>query len=198
MAYLLVPTQMAQAGEALVRFGGLPSAPNTHDFAWPRCSFCKGLMQFLAQVPLTEKERGLVFMCQNQPGLCDEWAPDAGGNAVIVVPVESPVAIQPPSQGETTLPFQMDLGVLLYEQAYEAALRDPALKRSVLGKLYGTPDWIQADETPLCNACGAAMRFVGQFEQATDGKAEMNFGGGLAYLFSCSCTSTSAKFLWQC
>ena len=198
MEFLLVPSSVAPDGKAVIRLGGLPLAPNTHAVEWPRCATCTGFMQFLAQVPLSEKEVALVFMCQNKPGLCDEWDPDAGGNTVRVVPSGEATTIQAPSAGETTLPFQVDVGVLPFEHTYESALREPALGRSVLGKLGGTPEWIQADETPHCNACRSAMRFVGQFEQATDGRVEMNFGGGLAYLFKCSCAGTSAKFLWQC
>jgi hypothetical protein len=155
-------------------------------------------MQFVMQVTLTEKDIGLVFMCQNQPGLCDEWDPNAGGNVVRVVASDGVATIRPPGMGATMLPFQMNLDAVPFEGTYESALRDATLPRQILGKLGGTPDWIQADETPLCNACGSAMSFVGQFEQANDGKVEVNFGGGLAYMFHCGCPSASPKFLWQC
>jgi len=196
--FLLVPSSIAPDGKAVIQLGGLPFAPNIYAVEWPKCMTCSGFMQFLAQVPLSEKEFALVFMCQNQPGLCDEWNPDAGGNTVRVITSGEASVIQAPGVGETTLPFQVDVGVLPFERAYEAALREPVLGKAVLGKLGGTPEWIQTDETPSCSACGSAMSFVGQFEQATNGRAEMNFGGGLAYLFQCSCAGTSAKFLWQC
>jgi hypothetical protein len=47
-------------------------------------------MQFLAQVMLgdlgQEGRQGVlsVFICQNDPGLCEEWDPAAGGNQALV------------------------------------------------------------------------------------------------------------------
>jgi hypothetical protein len=198
MKLLLVRCTDQSNSKASVKIGGLPSAAEPLQFEWPRCATCGQYMQFLMQVPLTETAAGLVFMCQNQPGLCDEWDPDAGGNVVKVVASNGSETIPPPGSAETTLPFQMDLDAVPFEQTYESALRDQTLVHRVLGKLGGAPDWIQADETPICNACGLAMSFVGQFEQATDGKVEVNYGGGLAYLFHCACSGASAKFLWQC
>ena len=45
-------------------------------------------MQFLAQLPLRECEAVLhgdqyllLFQCQSDPGMCDEWDAESGGNA---------------------------------------------------------------------------------------------------------------------
>jgi hypothetical protein len=58
------------------RTGGVPHTPS--GFEWPQCRECAGPMQFLAQVSLADAEAGSagllsIFMCQNDPGLCDEW-----------------------------------------------------------------------------------------------------------------------------
>jgi len=64
------------------RSGGLPLAPP--GFVWPLCATCGGPLQFLVQllpadVPALDHLL-LIFMCQNDPGICDEWEPFAGGN----------------------------------------------------------------------------------------------------------------------
>src|SRR6266536_2565370 len=70
------------------RSGGVPLLPP--DFAWPLCATCGGPMQFLVQL-LSEDVPELdhlllIFMCQNDPGMCDEWEPFAGGNRAFLVP----------------------------------------------------------------------------------------------------------------
>lgn len=159
------------------RIGGVPLAPA--DTPWPKCLECGGPMQFLAQISLSDipgskvpdEGRLLLFQCQNNPGMCDEWDPDLGGNRALVVDEEAAVPLEPPS-GETTL------GVVL---PVEGACR-----------LGGEPDWIQVDRTPQC--CGRPMVFVAQL----DNMDVMNFGdGGDGYAFLCA-ECGAAKFLWQC
>ena len=60
-------------------------------------------MQFLAQIPLRSVEIPefensskslLLFQCQNDPGMCDEWDASSGGNAALLADgrvVELPV-----------------------------------------------------------------------------------------------------------
>ncbi|MDX6328614.1 MAG: hypothetical protein QOI83_997, partial [Streptomycetaceae bacterium] len=44
-------------------------------------------MQFLAQLPLDDGRGVLaVFVCQNDPGMCEDWDPVAGGNRALVFP----------------------------------------------------------------------------------------------------------------
>jgi len=61
-------------------------------------------MQFLAQLPLDSLEEAkghhdqtlLLFQCQNDPGMCDEWDPNAGGNAALLVQSSPRVTLQVP------------------------------------------------------------------------------------------------------
>ena len=204
---VLCETQSGVATESL--FGGLPVAPRSVQFRWPRCKSCDKAMQFLGRVMIPEvapsKARFvLLFMCQNNPGLCDEWDAESGGNKAIIVSAENVVAIESPSDGITVRETQY--GVVLEDavfQTYDEAREGWSLltgrsRRHVLGQMFGTPSWVQADETPSCNCCRSPMRFIAQLEQGPDSKNEMNFGGGCAYLFDCVRCDDSAKFLWQC
>jgi len=158
-------------------------------------------MQFLAQVRLPELAIAglpdrllLLFMCQNDPGMCEDWNAESGDNsALIVPPTGRPLA--PPAKGETKLKgvdgvrFQPFAPGQNYEAAREAHER-------VLGQTGGAPAWIQADETPAC-ACGSPMRFVLQLEDL--GGGGINFGdAGCGYAFVCPKCPDKAKFLWQC
>jgi hypothetical protein len=198
MTLLIVQTPALRDKQEAIRFGGLPLASVNQPFDWPVCSACKGHMQFIGQLPVDSSTLALIFMCQNDPGLCDEWDPNAGGNVVKMVRIDNLDQIDAPTEGKTRLPFEIYADLLSYEGSYGAALKDSTVSKSVLGKFGGSPDWIQSEETPTCGACGLAMQFVAQLEQATDGKSEVNFGGGLGYMFKCPCGIGSAKFLWQC
>jgi len=143
-------------------------------------------------------------MCQNNPGCCDEWESDGGGNRVIITNSINIEKVKPPVEGEfkrncehgaTTLDFEANG----YDDARASwAEKNNQSPRNVLGQMFGEPLWLQNDETPNCDRCGKPMRFVVQLEQGPKWETEMNFGGGgCAYLFDCSCITT-AKFLWQC
>ncbi|MFB7787568.1 hypothetical protein ACFC1D_33250 [Streptomyces vinaceus] len=67
----------------------------------------------------------------------------------------------------------------------------------VLGRLGGTPDWLQYDETPHCTGCGAPMEFIAQLEEGPDPLTAPNFGSGRAYAHACAPCGRAA-FLWQC
>jgi hypothetical protein len=163
-------------------------------------------MQFLGQLRIPETQRlVLLFMCQNEPGMCDEWEADAGGNCAIVMPTVTLAEAQPP-EGDATVrktrygARQVTSPLDNYDAARETWCKETGGKgREVLGQILGSPAWIQTDETPRCSACGKPMRFLAQLEQGPDWKTEMNFGGGgCAYVFDCACAQHSAKFLWQC
>jgi hypothetical protein len=85
------------------RLGGVPLAPT--GFAWPVCRSCSGYMQFLAQVEPSDIPGAvsdtplLIFMCQNRPGLCDEWEPRSGGNQAVVVPPGPVAPVSVPDAG---------------------------------------------------------------------------------------------------
>lgn len=65
-------------------FGGKPVKNVDEDFHWPKCSCCKLPMQFLAKIRVDE-ELHQIFMCQNDPGMCDDWDANGGGNTKLYV-----------------------------------------------------------------------------------------------------------------
>jgi hypothetical protein len=140
------------------RIGGRPDAPL--GFRWPRCRQCGGALQFLAQLALPDigitslaprDQFLLLFQCQNEPGMCDEWDPNAGGNAACLVTVAAARPVTPAADP-----------VAVAVEATDAPL----------GFVGGDPEWIQGDETPMCS-CGAPMRFVAQLSDAG--------GGGISF-----------------
>jgi hypothetical protein len=147
-------------------------------------------MQFLVQL-LADDVPGLrhlllVFMCHNDPGMCDQWDPFAGGNRAYLVAAAEVTVAEPPAGRETRL----DAVTRLVIEPVDSSNADHAL-----GLVGGQPDWIQNDETPACPLCGALMRFVAQL---VEGPGEMNFGGGgCGYAFVCD-HCRQAAFLWQC
>lgn len=205
-----MPTLILET-EADSRFsiGGTPfAAPTT---AWPHCNTCGSPMQFLAQLPTSVHDdaairaRGqtlFLFQCQANPGLCDEWEADLGGNAAVLTPAGSEVELPVPT-GNTLLPARSALEFRRYEpldtdetpdDAYDKAYHDPRLP--LLGKIGGRPLWIQGDATPKC-ACGLPMLFFAQLEDR--GGGGINFGDtGAGYAFVCQSCTSMAKFLWQC
>ncbi len=180
-------------------FGGLPVQAADSPIEWPACTQCNGLMQYQAKVK-TELGLELIFMCVQEPGMCDDWNANGGGNKVIVVENTQDLVQLKPENTENTL-RETEYGAKLVQddlQDYFASHQQWASeKREILGQLGGTPDWIQNDETPECNCCNLPMRFVAQLEEGPDYKTAMNFGSGSAYLFDCV-TGKTAKFLWQC
>ncbi|MFD0520886.1 DUF1963 domain-containing protein [Paractinoplanes durhamensis] len=88
------------------RTGGLPLVPPA--FEWPRCRECDGAMQFLAQVSLADIDPGddgllSIFMCANDPGLCDEWDAAGGGNRAFVFGADAVGVAEPPGEEFTLL-----------------------------------------------------------------------------------------------
>ncbi|MBT2468162.1 hypothetical protein J7E97_09785 [Streptomyces sp. ISL-66] len=226
----MTTTLMTYAGpgepEALAtRTGGSPLAPP--GTAWPRCATCGGAMRFLAQIVPDEPDRPIgrdhagaglvlaVFMCQNDPGMCEEWSPTAGGNRALLFPSDAlrPMPVPEP-EGEggqggdggaalrlgavnavTLVSLPTDDYAGAREEWAGRSGNDPA---NVLGQLGGRPDWIQGDETPTCPDCARPMDLVAQLEEGPDHATAMNFGGGgSAYAFACG-PCARAVFLWQC
>lgn len=163
------------------RIGGRPLAPA--GTAWPTCKTCGGPLRFIAQQPLDGGDLLLLFQCENDPGSCNEWAPD-GGNAAMRVsgalaalepPPAEPLRERFPSGAPPT--FGPATGLRDGDDDGDG-LEDT----DAVGRLGGEPDWIQADETPSC--CGGPMRFVLQLDEAAH--RQLNFcGGGAAYAFTC-------------
>ncbi|MGW0082548.1 hypothetical protein [Streptomyces sp. NPDC003393] len=198
----------------VARTGGIPLAPDA--FTWPLCAACSGPMMFLAQLPVDGPDAQgsgsvvdarhilSVFMCQNDPGLCEEWDSLAGGNRAFLFPRSGLAAVVVPTDGVTVAPETcgIDCAVVAEDDYHTArshwseAHGRPV--RDVLGQLAGTPSWLQADETPACPSCGRAMGFVAQLEEGHDHRTSMNFGGGgRGYAFACT-PCGKGSFLWQC
>lgn len=186
------------------RLGGKPSAPHGR-LAWPSCGNCESPMQFLAQLQSAEDaDLLLVFMCQADPGCCDEWELDGGGNCVLRVPQDNLRPVKPPP-GVVALPASFALETRSVHATNYSTARQQwqqtqgCAPRDLLGQLGGVPSWLQADETPECEECGELMEFVAQLEEGP-ADCEMNFGGGgCAYVFQCCCERDApAKMLWQC
>lgn len=179
-------------------FGGLPVKEMGHTLEWPRCQTCEAELQYQGKIK-TDIGLELIFMCDNDPGMCDEWDAEGGGNKVIIVnhenleffsPDDVELAIRKTEYGAKIV----EANALDYDSARE---NWEGNGREVLGQLYGEPVWLQADETPECDCCKQSMRFVAQLEEGPDHRTAMNFGGGgVAYLFDCKAGKT-AKFLWQ-
>ncbi len=223
MADLCFPTMtttlMTYAGPVddrapVTRTGGVPLVPA--GFTWPQCAACSGPMQFLAQLlvnapgtqgagPAASAECVLpVFMCQNDPGLCDEWDPVAGGNRALLFPRAGLTAAPVPAEGRTLLQETCGVdctvtGAAPYHKArshWSQAHGRPV--RDVLGQLGGVPSWLRHDETPICPSCTRPMSFMAQLEEGRDYRTAMNFGGdGCGYVFACA-PCREGSFLWQC
>jgi len=93
---------VATPDAAVTRTGGTALTPP--GFTWPRCRECEGSMEFLAQIRLADTDSGSadslsIFMCQNDPGLCDEWDPTAGGNRAFVFGPEATETPPVPDDG---------------------------------------------------------------------------------------------------
>jgi hypothetical protein len=200
MVQLLVHSGAVAADAPVARTGGVPLVPP--DFVWPTCETCEGAQQFLAHLPLDGDVAVSVFMCQNDPGLCEEWDVSGDGNRALVVsgPL-APAAV--PAEGVTLLEEvsgarTVEVDRTAYDEARSAWAEGHGVSpREVLGSLGGDPSWVQGDETPECEGCDGPMPFVAHLEEGRDHATAMNFGGGLAYVFACPTHRTGA-FLWQC
>jgi hypothetical protein len=165
-------------------------------------------MQFLAQISLADVEAGStgllsIFMCQNDPGLCDEWDATAGGNRAFAFGADAVHVPIPPGDGIALLDetCAVRFEELDAEDYLEAAERwhhqTDRPVREVLGQVGGQAAWLQNDETPVCDGCALPMRFVVQLEEGHDHRTAANFGGGgCGYGFRCEPCGTAA-FLWQ-
>src|SRR5262245_8657078 len=84
---LLTIAEAPRESEAVTRFGGHPLFPAAGGLSWPQCAACGGAMQFLGQLRVPARQAGpdrllLLFMRQNQEGVCGEWDADSGANRV--------------------------------------------------------------------------------------------------------------------
>ncbi len=212
MGLLLVATEPPAEQVAATRFRGRPLL--TADTAWPTCKTCAGNMGFLGQlvVPTDRPAQPLLvslFMCENDPGMCNEWDAGGGGNAALTV--DSAVASVRDLPPEGVVGHPGSWGVVPFGAASDDPSDDLAgAVRSARGAarepvmwLASAPQWIQDDETPRCRLCGERMTFLAQLFAGPDQRAAFNFGdGGEGYVFSCACTTGGSRpgraaFLWQ-
>lgn len=181
---LLIYDGETAADAPAARTGGVPLVPD--GFVRPKCRECGGAMQFLAHLPL---DIGViaVFLCQNDPGMCDDWDANAGANRADLFPGElTPATV--PAEGETLQ------GAITALRCHPA---DAPPEEPVLGRLGGEPEWLQGDETPDCPSCATRMTFTAELEEGYDFATSANFGGGgRGYVFRCR-PCGEAAFLWQ-
>ncbi len=180
--------------------GGLPVQIKNHPYTWPVCAECQGDMRYMGKIK-TDLGLDLIFICENDPGMCGDEDPDGGANQVITLTELTSLEEFTPDNIENTL-RQTEYSSTIVEvdsESYdEARLSWHGEPQIIIGQINGRPDWIQGDETPECNCCQKPMRFVAQLEEGPDHRTAMNFGGGsVAFLFDCPQGKT-AKFLWQC
>ncbi len=205
---LLITDDAPAESVAAHRFGGRPLVGKDAKVVWPNCKKCKLPMQFIGQLLVPahgEASQSLIllFMCDRDPGACDTWMPDGGGNKAIVVPVGSSMTLMEPPGDDGCL-RNITYGAVVAdssgEDSYDAMKnyveQTSSTYDKILGYMFGEPDWIQNDETPKCKQCKKLMRFVAVLNEGPDPMESVNFGTGEAYLFDCACGS--AKFLWQC
>ncbi|MCI3929014.1 hypothetical protein [Streptomyces sp. AN091965] len=197
------------------RTGGVPLVPP--GFVWPTCRACGGALLFLLHLPLGEgggdgdrdeggaRGRGdvvSVFLCQNDPGMCDEWDATGGANRAYLFAAEGLAAPAVPAHGETRLGAVSalrteEVDAAGFPEALDAWADDDAASLLVQGQLGGEPAWIQGDETPHCPGCAERMAFTAQLEEGYDFSTSANFGGGgIGYVFTCA-RCRDAAFLWQ-
>ncbi|MFC0429790.1 hypothetical protein [Kutzneria buriramensis] len=185
MTTLLIGAGAADEACTAPRTGGLPLLPA--DTAWPTCSECDAPQQFIAHLPLTDGPALEVFMCANDPGMCDAWRSGSGANAVLLA-ADDVVPLNPPDTGVTRLDEVTGLSLVVSDAVY-----DWPLPENALGQLGGEPAWLQHDETPRCADCGDATEFAAQLEE----HGSINFGSGAGYVFVCRPCERGA-FLFQC
>ncbi|WP_394617627.1 hypothetical protein JNUCC0626_00575 [Lentzea sp. JNUCC 0626] len=180
----LVHGEEIAADAPVLRTGGVPLVPA--GFTWPLCRECGEAMQFLAHLPL-DFGTVAVFMCQDDPGMCDCWDAVSGANRACLFTGPLSAAVVP-AEGETLL------GAVT---ALRPHSDDEPAEESVLGKLGGEPEWWQNDETPVCPSCTTPMTFTAQLEEGHDHTTAINFGGGgRGYVFHCQACEEAA-FVWQ-
>ncbi|MFE2141945.1 DUF1963 domain-containing protein [Streptomyces sp. NPDC059456] len=196
MTMLLLDGGPVAPDAPVTRIGGVPLAPV--GTAWPACAVCAAPLQFLAQIHLgdlpghTAPTAGMLtlFMCANRPGQCAQWSPGAGGNLALLLPADGLRPVPAPDGAARDL---LGLGTV---RAAVAAQTAPA-GATILGRLGGTPDWLQYDETPDCPACAQPMDFLAELAEGPDPVTAMNFGSGRGYAHACTPCGRAA-FLWQC
>ena len=209
MTDLLINVPNPQDTSAGTLFGGLPTMPRGTPFTWPVCKECSGYLQYLGRIAIPADEKrpdrfALMFLCNNNPGLCEEWDPDAGGNYVLIVPARNSEPLKTaPADSAFRKPLYGASIVSVYEPDYDLARAawaesNSVSPRQVVGLFRGNPGWIQSEFFPTCSACNEPTQFLAQVEEGPENATSMNFGGGSAYIYECDCGNNVGKFHTQC
>lgn len=215
MVDLLIHDENAPADietRAVTSFAGAPAVPAGTQLEWPACADCAQPMGFVAKVtdphaPADAPRLVLLFQCSGLEslGACETWEAEAGANAAYLVPAAEPlVPLAPPTEVGTRLGPAYGVEVRHVDVTVPDRLsteydvgREQVSGRRVVGSLGGVPGWIQGDDTPTCASCAAPMAFVAHLEEGVDHAHAANFGGGVGFLFSCTCAQPTARFVWQ-
>ncbi|WP_211241170.1 hypothetical protein [Pseudonocardia spinosispora] len=201
VAMLMVYAGTVSPDAEVTRTGGVPLVPA--NFHWPTCATCRRPMQFLAQLIRDDYPALSIFMCGNDPGMCDEWEPDGGGNRALLFTGDALRPAHVPADG---VPLLDEVSGVRWEMAdeqdYDAARAQweaaGGAVNDILGQVGGEPSWIQGDETPTCPGCERSMEFLVQWETGHDPQTAINFGdAGCGYAFACRACG-EARFLTQC
>ena len=164
-------SQPVKGGEDAFR--GPP--PLLADNEWPTCG-CGArttyVLTFRAhpeRLPLKHAAAVGLFICFK----CD---PDDESRSKGVIPLREEVL---PKRKKTDLGFK-------YQRVFEAdtEIEDNASGTEAVSKVGGRPAWLETDEPPPnCSVCHVPMRFIAQLDTLDD---EVDFGGGMAYVFLCA------------
>ena len=66
----------------------------------------------------------------------------------------------------------------------DTEIEDNASGAEDVSKVGGHPAWLEQEEPPPnCSVCHAPMRFIAQLDTLDE---EVDFGGGMAYVFLCA------------
>ncbi|MDX2389551.1 YwqG family protein [Streptomyces sp. DK15] len=205
---LMIYDGTAPADSDVPRTGGVPLAPA--GFTWPMCgSGCGGPLQFFAHLPVEDGVLS-IFVCQNDPGACEFWAPASGANRVYLFPRRELQPMAVPASGVALLPATSAIRTQVvtldpdeyddqddhdevapdaYDLARAGWKREPeerfGKQREVLGSLGGSPSYLEDDRLPACPSCAGTMDFAAHLEEGISSLTEMKLGGQLGYVFVC-------------
>ncbi|WP_151770745.1 hypothetical protein [Streptomyces abyssomicinicus] len=202
---LMIYDGITSADSDVPRTGGVPLAPA--GFTWPLCGSCCGEpLQFFAHLPVEDGVLS-VFVCQNDPGACENWDAYSGANRVYLFPREELQPVAVPETGLTLLPVTSAIRTQVvtpdleehdddddvvpdpYDLARSGWKLEPGdrfgKQREVLGSLGGSPSYLEDDRVPACPSCTGTMDFAAHLEEGISAQTAMNLGGQLGYVFVC-------------
>jgi hypothetical protein len=215
------------------KYGGLPWGIPQKE--WPHCVECGATMSHVATLKHDSERLNLgkdgrvvlIFMCEENPGMCETWDTNSGANTVIFLDESQlyPKITLPPTPNTVVLP---EARVLAWEQKEDSVKEedyplyfnnsdyfalgkqeneddeeeeDDSMSPDSGFKLGSVPCWVQgAEEGPE-----EPFRFVAQLSPIvkasdTDQLEVATYGDyGLAYLFVLPDTEKpEGAFFWQC